>query len=208
MKALPIIFSAPMVRALLDGRKTQTRRLATSPLAKVKPGDLLWVRESVTRFDKGTCDQHIWYRAGRNEYYCEFAGGADVEWPKGLEGPGRGASYNVPSIHMPRWASRLTLEVTHVRRRWLQDISEPDAEAEGCNKAFEVRDLKDAFGKMLGAASGEGTGSTYRLGYAQLWDTLHDKPGQRWDDNPEIVALTFTVRKRNVDELIKQREAA
>lgn len=89
MKEYPIIFSAPMVRALLEGRKTQTRRLASSPLAKVQPGDRLWVRESF--HPEGT-------------YMADHPGDArSMGWK--------------PSIHMPRSASRLTLHVTDVRRQ-------------------------------------------------------------------------------------------
>ena len=124
----PIIFSAPMVRALLDGRKTQTRRLAwrypadpengefqgqASSWQHVRPGDRLWVREA---FAAGRAGNEVvaLYRA-TDEQIAEMLTG--VRWR--------------PSIHMPRWASRITLTVTNVRRQRLQDISATDATAEG-----------------------------------------------------------------------------
>jgi hypothetical protein len=141
----PILFSAPMVRAILDGRKTQTRRIVKgvdgNSWIRIKggygthvvdekalaacpygvPGDRLWVRETFQIRDtiKGRrilVDQGSEKRNGRHANYR-----ADAE--------------NVcrwrPSIHMPRWASRILLEVTDVRVQRLHDISEADACAEG-----------------------------------------------------------------------------
>ena len=210
MNARPIIFSAPMVRALLDGRKTQTRRLATSPLAKVKPGDLLWVRETwrtTTDFD-GRSPQEIarkcleaGYRGPRAPLKFD-AGGPEQDFREGELGDWskRGRS----SIHMPRWASRLTLEVTGVRLERLNDISEADAIAEGCKVIREHCYVFDGTGYDR-AGLCHGLAST---AFAILWETLHDKPGARWEDNPTVVAITFTVHRHNVDELVEQREAA
>jgi hypothetical protein len=104
MKETPIIFSAPMVKAILEGRKSQTRRSVYSDLCPWGvPGDRMWVPES---FQKCGCDA------------CRFA------WPKkgphgiaafreGYRGPSCAAF--TPSIFMPRWASRITLEITDVR---------------------------------------------------------------------------------------------
>ena len=166
MKERPILFSAPMVRALLDGRKTQTRRvmkhppderatevsvesiygesvatyraypgqgsarhaIASCPYGTI--GDLLWVRET---FGNGWTkrpvpDDKICYRATP------------------LEEQGFRFCYRwFPSIHMPRWASRITLEITDVRVQRLQDISEEDVISEGLTEHL----ITD----MLGAAS-------------------------------------------------------
>lgn len=152
MKERPILFNAQMVRALLDGTKTQTRRVIkpqpthfnpagvprlANPIsgpAKViacpygQPGDRLWVRESFDFLpNSGTDDPSA----------CEI-----VYWATGgIEPRSAPSDYNPmiygtnkvrPSIHMPRWASRITLEVTGVRVERVQDISEADAIAEGC----------------------------------------------------------------------------
>jgi hypothetical protein len=191
----PILFSAPMVRAILDGTKTQTRRAlapdlfissggavvrmasvgpATTGIAEAHcpywrtPGDRLWVRETWARDDEDGC---VMYRAdvGRD---------ANAEaWEQGrLEGVPR---YRWrPSIFMPRWASRITLEVTGVRVEWLRDISRGDAMAEGC-----------PFPNM---AKGEDP----RQWYADLWNQING-PGA-WDDNPHVWVIEFR-RLQNVE---------
>lgn len=207
----PIIFSAPMVRALLDGRKTMTRRLAWKPLViaiqtegrpteevrdaspwqRVQPGDRLWVRESVcadehqfglsVRYiaDDGTVhladteedrERHFLLRAYRT---------ADPD----LQGP-----FTVPSIHMPRWASRLTLTVTAVRVERLQEISEEDVLTEGARCEAD-RWTHDADAFWFDDA---------RTSFRHLWDEIHDKGA--WDANPEVVVLTFIVERRNIDD--------
>lgn len=116
----PIIFSGPMVKALLDGRKTQTRRLATSPLARCTAGDRLYVREAhafVGSNDPGLLVTRADYPACVPRRFENVPPETEVSWR--------------PSIHMPRWASRLTLIVDCVRVQSLQDISRTDAIAEG-----------------------------------------------------------------------------
>lgn len=99
-----------------------------------------------------------------------------------------------PGIHMPRWASRLTLTVTSVRVQRLQDISEEDAIAEGVD-AVSMADAPRQ------------TAWSRRQDFAQLWDSINGKhPCAAWSDNPWIVALTFSVTKQNIDAL--QMEAA
>lgn len=150
MKERPILFSAPMVRAILDGRKTQTRRVikpqpgpgvnAFTP-AEVNAawqegwipvkcpygdsGDRLWVREnfaivpaSAYRMSEGV-QQTI--NPNDRDMAAIYAAGWDRSIPRWK-----------PSIHMPHWASRITLEITDVRVERLNDISEADAIAEGC----------------------------------------------------------------------------
>lgn len=124
MAERPIIFSAPMIRAILSGSKTMTRRLVTSPLAKCQPGDLLWVREAFTIIEA----RHVAKPGGGYEwredepmYAADYAG---------LNKPDRDWNWS-PSIHMPRWASRITLRVTAVKIEQLQEISEEDALSEG-----------------------------------------------------------------------------
>src|SRR6185436_10046737 len=136
--------SAPMVRALLAGTKTQTRRAlpagrrgfgqdwmlppdawqahALAMCRYGKPGDRLWVREawSVMNRDRTTVILHGHHRAPED--------GLDIVYRASEEHGHRGWR---PSIHLPRWASRITLEVTEVRVQQLRDISEDDALAEG-----------------------------------------------------------------------------
>jgi hypothetical protein len=241
MRDIPIIYSGPMVRALLDGRKIMTRRLAwrdakfglqdyasehledfdargwkavseskggEQPLfrvykptawQRVKPGDRLWVRENVTRFDKGSCDQHIWFQAGRNEHYLDEVADPDGKWTL-PEGPAGGAPYSVPSIHMPRWASRLTLIVTAVEIERLQDISEEDAWDEGVCCFAESLDRPGAWAGLSvedrRALTLVNFGSAARA-FNCLFDHLH-KPGT-WESNPEVIALSFAVHKENIE---------
>lgn len=149
MKERPILFSAPMVRALLAGTKTQTRRVVkpqpdehglnrhgdvwpknwkwfdSSGLDHRcpygQPGDRLWVREA---FSGPRCEEEFapsaWYQAD-NIWYWADGNPSSGDWTKPR-----------PSIHMPRWASRILLEIVAVRVERLQDISESDAKAEGC----------------------------------------------------------------------------
>lgn len=187
----PIIFSAPMVRALLDGRKTQTRRLATSPLRRCEPGDRLYVRESGVQFGERLYRHDVPATTEMGHYWVRHT----------LR---EGASYNVsgcsrsaalcsanakvrPSIHMPRWASRLTLTITDVRVEQLQSIGEADAIAEGMSEPS----LRDLGGDLAQAAWSE------RQVFERLWSHLHG--GGSWIDNPSVVALTFRVERGNID---------
>ena len=176
MSAYPIIFSDPMPRALLDGRKTMTRRLAwrtshrpgamgptPTPWQKRKPGDLLWVREAFATTGGGP----VRYYATDHVHELRR---------------------KRPSIHMPRWASRLTLEITETRIERLQDISEADALAEG-----------------MTFPEGMYYGSCPRSAFAGLWRDLHG-PGA-WEANPEVVALTFKVHHANVDSVTEAAAA-
>ncbi|GJE44863.1 hypothetical protein [Methylobacterium soli] len=213
MSDRPIIFSAPMVRALLAGRKTQTRRLVrfpgwaagifTDPLKIVVEtdergrdpevicestgclaalplpytvGDRLYVREAwapldaLTHGDPGAqaLAERGFYRADEGTVEGEIA-----RWR--------------PSIHMPRWASRLTLVVTDVRVERLQDISEADSKAEG------VEPICD---------HGVGNEHLHRIAFEQLWERLHGKGS--WLANPWIAAISFSVHRANIDALLRE----
>jgi hypothetical protein len=223
MKERGILFSAPMVRALLAGTKTQTRRIVklaefgrsdtpgyfwtfrdrqgrmhdirlTDALVATRcpygqPGDRLWVRETwgYTR----QCDDIngpgdvIAYAAG-GEHVYEDAGGkrrlrrtvhGTVMRPNHFCWPPKPWK---PSIHMPRWASRITQEITGVRVERLQEISETDAKAEGCAPAW-----LDVNGERVNHSSAP----TYRQGYARLWNDING-PGS-WDANPWVWVVKF-----------------
>lgn len=232
----PIIFSAPMVRALLDGRKSMTRRLAKGPACKslacyarnpiygrphyhasawqrVRPGDRLWVREtpvpSSTGFEYDTPDDDCIDLSDLNSEQIEF-------WNK-RAGDDPNDSRRVSPIHMPRWASRLTLIVTATKIERLQSISPEDAVAEGLKKLS-----KDAAGQEA-----RGFSPTWKYGlpepdglpgpqgwqwhewrispidaFQKLWESLHGDGSWdegSWDENPEVVAITFRVIKANID---------
>lgn len=187
MTVRPIIFSGPMVRALVDGRKTQTRRLATSPLAKCEPGDRLYVREAWRLHERFSDVVRVRYQASERQSWTEQREDFPVALAQGLKDK---AGYR-PSIHMPRWASRLTLTVTEVRRQFLQGISRDDAIAEGITERHGFWNADHGQPPLAGC---DPLGAFYCL-----WNSLHDTAGERWEDNPEVVALTFTVERRNVD---------
>ncbi|MBH0112685.1 hypothetical protein I5E68_06940 [Novosphingobium sp. YJ-S2-02] len=182
-----IIFSAAMVRALLDGRKTQTRRLVKKPAAldalavfkpaflqlpgnadllPYAPGDRLYVREA-----HAIDGARSWYRLGHEEALARGPR-VDVRWR--------------PSIHMPRWASRLWLEVAEVRVQRIADISEADALAEGIERVEYPE---------------KGDWGWPQRRFAELWNSLHTTKGERWEDNPWIVAVSFNVHRGNIDEV-------
>jgi len=208
-----IIFSAPMVRALLEGRKTQTRRLATF----VQPdgehynlrgngGGVIGATESIVRVYG---PDYSPYAPGDRLYVREAWGTwgifDDLAPSKltGKEGVAYVADYSDPrgeifgrlrpSIHMPRWASRLWLEVTDVRVQRVAEISEADAIAEGA----------EPIAIMPNGPKGNpsDTWLSYRAGFEKLWNSLHTKPGERWEDNPWIVAVSFTVHHGNIDQI-------
>lgn len=206
MSDRPIIFSAPMIRALLAGRKTQTRRLLKPqplagqsahlyPTAKVDwqlrnkmgcvisserlryaPGDRLWVREAWCP-NALTCGQTVHYRADGYHVVVDDGDEFAVINKDGTErSPWR------PSIHMPRWASRLTLTVTDVRVQRLQEISEEDAMAEGVEP-------------VLGPSGGSNT--PHVEGFRNLWNATHGS--YAWATNPWVAAISFSVERRNID---------
>lgn len=196
MKEYPILFSAPMVRALLANRKFVTRRLSKQWL-KVKAGDRLWVRETLNILDweehMGACVQYAASVDAQPYHGCRgwthHEDGVPLSWGKPLrastsrEDPVR----VIPSIHMPRWASRITLEATedaHLER--LQDITEADAEAEGVER-LELSPRTVDFGS--GPTHVHPLTSSYVDAFKALWSTLHTKPGERWEDNPELVRV-------------------
>ena len=173
MKQYPILFSGFMVRALLAGHKTQTRRIGTkTPYQK---GDRLWVRESCATWEG--CRRDVVYRADTSDY----------EWNKIKHDKNHGAPWKLrPSIHMPKWASRLTLCVTDVRVQHLQDISESDAMAEGCERYWFAGTGEEVY--LLGPYGAFGTP---RHPVRHLWDDLYEKRGFGWEKNPQVTVIMF-----------------
>lgn len=178
-----------MVRALLAGRKTQTRRLATSPLRRVEAGDRLYVREAVSCGGVFSDVVEVRYRAHERCSHTEFVEQVPVDraisalpaWPK----------YR-PSIHMPRWASRVALVVEASRVEPLQAITYHDAVAEGVERHDGNWQTYDASGAAC---------LSPKESFCSLWASLHTKAGERWQDNPDVVALTFRVVAGNIDQV-------
>lgn len=195
MAERPILFSAPMVRHILGGRKKQTRRI-TLP-HNLACGDTLWVRET-WQYANWTEDgiPFIGYRADNEVLLRER--GISEEWAERLmdiwAGLSEDANYNIdgraadrrwrPAIHMPRWACRLTLRVTEVRQQWLQDISEYDARWEGVGMllADEWPDPMEMT-KAIQRSRADG----FRL----LWDSINAGRGYSWASNPQVWVIEF-----------------
>lgn len=158
-------------------------------------GDLLWVRESHYLTDNGDFERAV-YAAD-----AEAAKRHLIELdhlPKSFPADVKTEQARLrPSIHMPRWASRLTLRITDVRVERLQDISEEDARAEG---------VTPLFGGMPSHAD-EDRPSHYAA-FARLWNSING-PGS-WDANPWVWAISFRPELRNVDAVLAdlQRSAA
>lgn len=175
----PIIFAGPMVLALLDRRKTQTRRLASSPLAKCQPGDRLWVRErTMVQVVEAMPEIGIRYDADGTDRIVAFP----ADRMKQIPVPGKRLS-----MGCYREASRLTLVVTDVRLQRLHQISPDDAYDEGAPERSGFPDFHQ-HGQQ-----------TYVHWYRNLWDELHGLGA--WGQNPEVVALTFTVHFSNIDQM-------
>ena len=188
----PIIFSAPMIQALLAGRKTQTRRL-------IRLGKGEWIEngEIWAHFDDGPDALPKPYRPGDRLYVREAhafgpldpppviyrATAEDDGWEVGPDARWR------PSIHMPRCASRLTLTVTEVRVQRLQEISAADSIAEGvqCETCT-----------AMGQSACHERGCFASIdSYRTLWNSLHGPDA--WATNPWVVAVSFTVQHGNID---------
>lgn len=211
MKEKPILFSGEMVKAVLENRKTQTRRIIFKgnpiddfytfkyfasdshsfracfeltkrikhmPLAMPyfgkkcpygQPGDRLWVRETWKECTKTKINRTcLAYKAGRE--VIDF--GMPVKWK--------------PSIHMPRWASRITLEIVNVRVERLQDISEEDALAEGVNK---ISHAGEYFYHHSNKFPNGGNWVNPEFAFEELWNKLNG-PGA-WEKNPWVWVIEF-----------------
>ena len=221
MAGKPIIFSGPMVRALLDGRKTQTRRILKpqpwNPEREKDPdfdgwqshhafevkarqgilrsthgiGTRLWVREKFSGLHRLESYPPSQWLAAQVDTYdgLEIEEAAPIwYWADGNPKQGDWTRPR-PSIHMPRWASRLTLTVTDVRVQRLAAITLGDVAAEGIEGARELLDR---------AAISRGEAVPFGK-FRDLWNSLHGPDA--WEANPWVVALTFDVHRHNIDAL-------
>lgn len=154
----PILFSAPMIQALIAGRKIQTRRMEKRPrLINVKAGDRLWVRETWQFFDRYESRPECFKGPLDPKSLPEHCGNGDAPsgeallayWNRRLiyraDAPFKHIDDPIPwrpSIFLPRWASRIALEATEdARPEPLQDISEADSIAEGISPLFTREDI-------------------------------------------------------------------
>jgi len=214
VKERPILFSGPMVRAILDGSKTQTRRVFKSghesnfeepsfgfddltkswriweseypeegsieincPYGQV--GDRLWVRETFYPTKQNDCGAI--YRA---DAVMDDSGEREGYWVNDSFIPG---SFTwTPSIHMPRWASRITLEITGVRVERLQEISQSDAEAEGVQSWMDSLKGQDFYD------SDSNLGSYPATAFARMWSRIVPVDGDTsWSANPWVWVIEF-----------------
>ncbi|QOJ19520.1 MAG: hypothetical protein HRU77_01690 [Gammaproteobacteria bacterium] len=211
-KERSILFSQPMVLAILDDRKTHTRRIVRNQpvidengyirdsywlnkpfdgllLPKIddlvmycpygKPGDRLWVRETFQPLFAEGIEYH-------SETNFKTGDGYKISYPatdgilEFVDPDDNISTACMPSIHMPRWASRISLEITGIRVERLQDISEDDAKSEGSY-------VCDYHGRiMLDQRSNQGC---YKWGYRSLWESINGKGS--WDLNPFVWVVEF-----------------
>lgn len=226
----PILFSGPMVRAILDGRKTQTRRIVKPqpaggcryeingnhdkachisradgrysfvpvhaktashllPCPHGKPGERLWVRET---WRVGGLVFIDWPTPKLTRRW-EREGGCDAELSDSIrfaadEYPGEHAGQYRPSIHMPRWACRIVLEITDVRVERVQDISDGDALCEG----IPVEPVRPGVDVCI---DGEWWPGQPVKHFRSLWQSINGSDS--WDANPWVWALTFKRAETN-----------
>lgn len=200
MSDRPILFSAPMIRAILDGSKTQTRRVVPQAVQDAYYDYDDWCRNvsagvpSTRQFEQEFFRERARYAPGDRLWVREtFHEAGDrgthyqADWsPAELAKP-MGPRWR-PSIFMPRALSRITLDVTAVKVERLNSISPDDAVAEGapchvCGGEFPSEDDCHCFHRDKPA----------RIDFEALWDSINGKrPGCAWADNPWVVAISFT----------------
>lgn len=176
MAERPILFSAPMIVALLAGEKTQTRRiakpnkagailLADCPYGSV--GSTLWVREAWTAWFQRKGIITDWHDTPKRDR----AHGLHTQLAYRATEPKAAKRWATP-LFMPRWASRMSLKITGVRVERVQDISEADAKAEGAKPA------------SMGYPE-----ATYRRGFQAIWHEINGAPS--WNANPWVWVVEF-----------------
>lgn len=221
MKERGMIFNGEMVRAILDGRKTQTRRImAPQPADDIercifpnpeaigwksslrhkhgsttahfchygKPGDRIWVRETFQGplFDYDLMDSYCKDPTPfEKPEFCVYKADG-VPAPEFYDADDELHCCWRPSIHMPRWASRILLEITNVRVERLNAISEEDAEAEGIDMEalYDSQDCYDCIAdhNMTGRPTVTGT-------FKYLWESIYGEEG--WKSNPWVWVIEF-----------------
>ncbi|MGC6386534.1 hypothetical protein ACMV8I_02570 [Ewingella sp. S1.OA.A_B6] len=207
MKERPILFNAEMIQAILSGRKTQTRRVIKLPLidknmecelagnelaGEVKagdyrncllgqPGDQFWVREAFRVHSRATDVATLVYKASERNSWTEQTHRVPVSACDKPVSPERWT----PSIHMPRWASRIQLEITNVGVQRLQDISSDDAVREGiCQLPASGRYCINPGDQYFGGAS-----HSAKEVYSWLWESIYGEGS--WQANTWVWVIEF-----------------
>jgi hypothetical protein len=220
MKETPILFSTKMVKAILDNRKTQTRRVITRPEQWMiefngeshtvenkygesvnlltlcpygQPGDLLYVRETWAELGwYEHCDNFVHHIGEHDVIFFEECG-TKFEWRDDDGGAderkdGSMRSHWKPSIHMPKWAARIWLEITNVGIQRVQDITGSDAKAEGIGEPYACR-------------SESGYNFEMRYQFRKFWNSINEKRGYGWDSNPFVWVIEFR-RKMKLKRMV------
>lgn len=208
MSDKPILFSAPMVRAILEDRKTQTRRIMKVQPDKIwedgspwwnigglrlpkcpygQTGGALWVRETFRKFV--ACDE-----CGCSEHPCPCPedGAVFYRADENYQGPKSDPDDPnwKPSIFMPRIASRITLEIKDIRAERLNDISEEAAKAEGAKQVSKDIGCADVW--------------SYKEGFKHLWHSINGPDS--WHKNPWVWVVSFDVHPINIDDFIAAKD--
>lgn len=224
MKERPLIFSGPMVQAMLDGKKTQTRRIIKPQPHDDPSSSMPWVDDGPTPSGVGRCGHslttsecpygqpgdRLWVR----ETWAENPGKMHHDDPKVVYKTDFDGFYSTlepwgkwkPSIHMPRWASRITLEITNIRVERLQDISIADVLEEGlrCPDCGYTRidaqrhaDHAICINRWLQESKTKTVGEHAAVSaYRDLWDSIKRKHRCSWAENPWVWVIEFEVVKK------------
>ena len=184
-----VIADPAMARALLSGEKTQMRVLAGSALATCQPGTTIWVREAWIAGRTIDLQDYVTTRS-KAQFAILFDGWRQYQAGYGVPGrlPREDEQRWLPPMQMPRWAARIALEVAWTRRETLQQITRADIRAEGA---------RPRWGGLLWRwpPPVPGIHGSARTAFARYWDTLHATQGERWEDNPDVVVLGFSLRQ-------------
>lgn len=225
VKERPILFSTPMVRALLDGRKTMTRRVVKpqpvndngglglprywanteavfrsgawmAPECRFKAGERLWVRETFGYHGCSKAYGCVRYRADNFWHHC-LSNDADEPAKLGSKCRHNNEGWADPKkvqwrspIHMPRWASRITLEITGVKVERLQDIDDWGAIAEGIDEPDWHKSYGNSDGDFI-----EPEGVAVEA-FRELWDEIHGPDS--WSANPWVWVISFRMIEKKV----------
>jgi len=163
----PITFTGESVRGILANRKSKTRRVDSVYYRNWKVGDLLWVQEK-WRVEKSLDSKIPSYFTGWSVNYVD-----EYVLHLGFNDFRRWGRWRSPRF-MPKWAARIWLEITAIRKERLQDITEIECLEEGCPHMTCDEDMSEVL-----------------EWYMDLWDSLNAKRGYGWDTNPEVKVISF-----------------